>query len=145
MLFSKKICTSYCEVVVVFQSLSRVWFFAVPWTEACQAALSMRFSRREYWSRLPFPPPEELHDPRIEHAFLVSPALAGRFFTTSATSKALEAIVTTSSQTGRFWGFLFIHISFYFYIISNLQKSFRNSTKISIYFKQIYYGKRCII
>ena len=93
MLFSKKICTSYCDVVVVvFQPLSRV----------CQAALFMRFSRREYWSRLPFPPPGELHDPRIEHAFLVSPALAGRFFTTSATSKALEATVTTSSQTGRF-------------------------------------------
>ena len=39
---------------------------------ACQAPLSMEFSRQEYWSRLPFPSPGDLHDPGIEHA---SPAL----------------------------------------------------------------------
>ena len=39
---------------------------------ACQATLSMEFSRQEYWSRLPFPSPGDLHDPGIEHA---SPAL----------------------------------------------------------------------
>ena len=38
--------------------LSRL--FATPWTIACQAPLSMEFSRQEYWSELPFPPPEEL-------------------------------------------------------------------------------------
>ena len=37
--------------------LSRVWLFATPWTVACRAALSMGFSRQEYWSGLPFPPP----------------------------------------------------------------------------------------
>ena len=37
--------------------LSRVRFFATPWTVACQAPLSMGFSRQEYWSGLPFPSP----------------------------------------------------------------------------------------
>jgi len=38
------------------------------WTVACQAPLSMGFSRQEYWSRLPFPSPGELPDPGIEPA-----------------------------------------------------------------------------
>ena len=49
---------------------------------ACQAPLSMEFSRQEYWSGLPFPTPEDLPDPGIEPMSLASPALAGRFFTT---------------------------------------------------------------
>ena len=53
-----------------------------PWTVAHQATLFMEFSRREYWSGLPFPPPGDLSDPEIEAASLVSPALAGGFFTT---------------------------------------------------------------
>ena len=47
----------------------------------------MEFSRREYWSGLPFPAPGDLPNPGIEPAFLASPALAGRFFTTGATWK----------------------------------------------------------
>ena len=39
-------------------SLSCVWLFATPWTVACQALLSMRFSRQECWSGLPFSSPE---------------------------------------------------------------------------------------
>ena len=63
------------------QSLSRVRLFATPWTIAHQVPLSMGFSRREYWSRLPFSPPEDLPHPGINLMFLVSPALVGRFFT----------------------------------------------------------------
>ena len=37
------------------KSLSRVQLFATPWTVACQAPLSVRFSRQEYWNGLPFP------------------------------------------------------------------------------------------
>ena len=37
----------------------------------------MGFSRQEYWSGLPFPPPGDLSDPGIEPASLESPALAG--------------------------------------------------------------------
>ena len=40
--------------------LSRVWLFVMLWTIARQAPLSMGFSREEYWSRLPFPPPGHL-------------------------------------------------------------------------------------
>ena len=42
------------------QSLSHVQLFATPWTVALQAPLSMGFSRQEYWSGLPFPPPGNL-------------------------------------------------------------------------------------
>ena len=45
---------------------------ATPWTVACQAPLSMGFSRQEYWSRLPFPSPGDLPQPGIK---LRSPAL----------------------------------------------------------------------
>ena len=44
----------------------------VPWTVACQAPLSMGFSRQEYWSGLPFPSPGDLPDPGIKPG---SPAL----------------------------------------------------------------------
>ena len=50
--------------------------FATPWTAACQASLSMRFPRQEYWSGLPFPSPGHLPNPGIK------PTLAGRFITT---------------------------------------------------------------
>ena len=56
--------------------------FATPQTVACQAPLSMEFSRQEYWSGLPFPPPGDLPDPGIEPKSPVAPALAGGFFTT---------------------------------------------------------------
>ena len=64
---------------------SRVQLFVTLWTVACQAPLSMGFSRQEYWSGLSCPPPGDLSHPGIEPMSLRSPALAGRFFTTSAT------------------------------------------------------------
>ena len=45
---------------------SHVWLFAAPWTVACQAPLSMGFSRQEYRSGLPFSSPGDLPDPGIE-------------------------------------------------------------------------------
>ena len=42
---------------------------ATPWTVACQAPLSMAFSRQEYWNGLPFPSPRDLPDPGIESGF----------------------------------------------------------------------------
>ena len=58
--------------------------FATPWTVACQASLPIGFPRQEYWSGLPLPSPRSLPDPRTEP---VSPALAGRFFTTEPHGK----------------------------------------------------------
>ena len=46
--------------------LSHVRLFATPWTIAYQAPPSMRFSRQEYWSGLPFPSPRDLPDPEME-------------------------------------------------------------------------------
>ena len=42
---------------------------ATPWTVACQASLSIEFSRQEYWSGLPFLPPGDLPDPGIKPMF----------------------------------------------------------------------------
>ena len=56
-----------------------------PMTVDHQAPLSMEFSKQEYWIGLPFLPPGDLPDPGIEPISLKSPALAGRFFTASAT------------------------------------------------------------
>ena len=62
---------------------SKTWLFATLWTIACQAPLSIGFSRQEYWSGLPYPPPGDLPDPGVEPTSLMSSALAGGFFTTS--------------------------------------------------------------
>ena len=59
------------------------------WTVARQVPLTMGFSRREDWSELPYPPSGDLSDPGVESASLTSPALAGRFFTTSTAWEAL--------------------------------------------------------
>jgi len=53
---------------------------------ARQAPPSTGFSRQEYWSGLPCPPPGDLPNPGMEPVSLTSPALAGGFFTTSDTS-----------------------------------------------------------
>ena len=49
------------------------------------------FPRQEYWSGLPFPPPGDLLDPGIKPVSLVSPALAGGFFTTEPPGKLLSS------------------------------------------------------
>ena len=69
----------------VLTCFSCVQLFVNPWIIACQAPLSMGFSRQEHWSGLPCPPPGDLPDPGIKSASLMSPALAGGFFATSTT------------------------------------------------------------
>ena len=68
-------------------SFSRVQCFVTLWTVARQAPLSMGFSRQEYWSGLPFPSPGDLPDPGTDPTALLSPALAGTFFTTAPPGK----------------------------------------------------------
>ena len=72
----------------VLSHFSPVCLFVTLRTVLHQAPLSMEFSRQEYWSGLPCPPPEDLLNPRIKPASLMSPALAGEFFTTSTTWEA---------------------------------------------------------
>ena len=74
----------------MLSGFSCVWLFATLWTVAHQAPLSMGFSRQEYWNALPFPPPGDLPKPGIQPTSLVSPALAGGFFTTSTTREVSQ-------------------------------------------------------
>ena len=74
----------------VLSGFSQVQFFATLWTVACQAPLSMGFSRQEYWSGLPCPPQGDLPDSGIGPESLKSPALVGGFFTTSPTWEAQQ-------------------------------------------------------
>ena len=57
---------------------SRVQLFLTLWTVTSQAPLSMGFSRQEYWSGMPCPPPEDLPNPTIEPKSLLSPAIGRR-------------------------------------------------------------------
>ena len=86
---SKDICRRFlaCSVASVMSS-----YFMTLWTVTCQAPLFMGFSRQEYCIRSSFPSPGNLPNPRIEPKSLVSPALAGGFFTTSATLEALNIV-----------------------------------------------------
>ena len=73
-------------LLCMLNCFSHVQLFATLWCVAHQVPLFMEFSRQEYWSGLPCPPPD-LPNPGIEPS-LLSPALAGEFFTTSATCEA---------------------------------------------------------
>ena len=84
-----KIFRIYFMILLVWKwtSFSCVWLFAIPWTVARQASLSMEFFRQEYWSGLPLAALGGLPDPAIKPTSLVSLALAGRLFTTEPPGK----------------------------------------------------------
>ena len=70
--------------VCVLSCFSHVRLCVSLWTVASQARLSTEFSRQEYSSELPCPPPRDLPDPGIPPASLMFPALGGGFFSTRA-------------------------------------------------------------
>ena len=76
------------EGISMFLHIVLSHVFVAPWIVACQAPLSMEFSRQEYWNGLPLPTPGDIPDPGIKPVSLMSPSLADRFFTTSATWEA---------------------------------------------------------
>ena len=83
--------------------------FVTSWTAAFQAPRSVRFPRQEYWSGLPFLSAGDLPDPGIKP---VSPALAGRFFTTEPPGKPLALIkvlmtLYSCRQCAQPWQFCF--------------------------------------
>ena len=86
----------------ILSHFSCAWCFATPGTVACQASLSIGFSRQEYWSGLPCPPLGTLPDPGIKLLPPASPALAGGFFTTRATWEALRMRVNVKVRPGIF-------------------------------------------
>ena len=53
-------------LLLLLSHSSRVQLCVTLWTAACQAPLSMGFSRQEHWSGLPCPPPGDLLDPGIK-------------------------------------------------------------------------------
>ena len=85
---------------------SCVQFFATPWTIAYQAPLSMGFSRQEYWSGLPYPPPRDLSSSGIEPG---SPALHEGFPCVSSGKESKspwrrERLPTLACWPGEFHG-----------------------------------------
>ena len=82
LVFKMKIWVSFLIIMCVclLSHFSCVWLFVTLWIVAFQAPLSMEF----FWSGLPCPHSGDLPGPGIEPMTLVSPALAGGFFTTSA-------------------------------------------------------------
>ena len=97
---------------------------ATLWTVAHHAPLSMGFSRQEYWSGLPFPPPGDLPDPGIHPG---SPALAGGFFTIWATWEVFIYSQYERSVNERPGGFA-VPLNFDFLWILNSSLN-RNSSK----------------
>ena len=89
-----KICHCLLFKVKV-KSLTRVRFFATPWTVAHQAPLSMGFSRQEYWSGLPFPSSGDLPYPGIEPR---SPALQADTLTSEPPGKYTYYLKTVMIQ-----------------------------------------------
>ena len=83
-------CMRACKVVSVVSDSATIW------TVAHQAPLSMGFSWQEYWSGLPCPSPRYLPCLEMELVSLMSPALTGRFFITSATWEAQQQVESTS-------------------------------------------------
>ena len=69
-----------------------------PWTTACQAPLTVEFSRQEYWKMVPFPLPGDFPNPGIKPVSLTSPALAGVFFTITATWEAHKRYVDVQKR-----------------------------------------------
>ena len=107
-----------------------VWLFVTPWTVAHQAPLSMGFSRQEYWSGLLCSSPGDLPDPGIEPEPLMSPALAGRFFTNSAIREAQFQSQLQGITMDNIWKcigvypFICLCLSLYVLVPKNQQVSF---------------------
>ena len=93
-----------CDYMYVLCCFSHVRLFGTLWTIAHQAPLSIGLHRQEYWTELLFPSSGDLPDLRIEPTSLTSPALAGRFFTTSTT---WDPVIM---DPAKYWG-LFYHIT----------------------------------
>ena len=112
---SRSYMWTFFSSACVLSRFSHVWLCVTLWTVALQAPLSMGFSRQGYWSGLPWPSPGDLPDPRIEPLSLMSPALAGEFFTASTT---WEASFSSELSSIMFfpWGDDILKIEVYFLV-----------------------------
>ena len=87
------VCVCVCSVVQSCQ------LFATPWIVALQAPLSMGFSRQDYWSGLPSPPPGDFPSPGTEPVSPAVPVLSGRFSTTEPPGKPWNSRVGAAITT----------------------------------------------
>ena len=92
--YSLELCIQLDMCVLHAKSLLSFWLFATLWTVASQAPLSMGFSKQEYWCGLLCSPPGNFPHWGIEPMSLKSPALAGKFFTSSATQYAFSLSIS---------------------------------------------------
>ena len=92
------VCVCVCACV-----LSHVYLFAIPWTVARQAPLSMEFSRQEYRNGFPFSNPVVLPDPEIEPTSPMSPGFAGGFIYHCATWEAQSVVTAPEKNHWCFW------------------------------------------
>ena len=99
-------------LLLLLSHFSHVQLFVTLWTTAPQAPLSIGFFRQEYWSGLLFPTPGDLPNPGMELASLTSPALAGEFFTTSATWEAQKTGINANKYDFKFCNFYGRQLSF---------------------------------
>ena len=100
---------------------------------ACQARLSMGFSRQEYWSGFPCSPLGDLLNPGIEPASLTSLALAGRFFTTGTTWEAHVLHVLYVSIQIYLHVCVYVCVCIYVWPYSHLQKHKFKEQMLEIY------------
>ena len=108
--------------------LSCLWLFAIPWTIACQAPLSMQISRQEYWSRLPYPTSGDLPHQERKPAFLTSLALAGRFFTLRHLgSPIVDGPITCSADV------FLIDVNSSLFVFKNLYKPLKLSPSAKLF------------
>ena len=91
--------------VSVLSHFSCVRLCATLWTAACQAPLTMGFLRQEYCRQLPCPPPGDLLNLEIEPVSLMSPELAGSFFTTGTAWEAQRSDTWQAKCLHRHHGF----------------------------------------
>ena len=87
-----------CMGICVLSCFRCVLLLVTLWTVACQAPLSLGFFRQKYWSGLPCTSPGDLLDSGIETTSLMSPALAGGFFTTWEALGCIGNIYSQSSS-----------------------------------------------
>ena len=122
-------------ICAVLNRFSCVQLFETLWTIACQALLSMGFSRQEYYSGLPFLPKGDLPNPAIEPKSLMSPVLAGKVFTPSTTWKAhlLNTLFYLSlrSNIQIIYNFSMSNMLFYHSILSLLDNTSYSGTHVS--------------
>ena len=101
------------------KSCQCVWLCVTLWTRACQAPLSIGFSRQVYWSRLPCSPPGDLPNPGIEPTSLMSPSLVGRK-PRKPPRKPRHIYTELTKDKGILWGYIWIRIMDTRIMITNL-------------------------